>query len=1132
MKKKSDEIFQPETASDFFEQLERALRHSPDYARIYRHFNQVLQKCINQCTAETRVILAGTFAKIDYLLKGGNAPADLVKRINDTRVRLRKRNEFSPEEIGQCYLYDLQNICRFIAFIFNVDVPHSLQALFPARQEESSTSSVMGERLRMIVDHWDNDFVYGPSEETDGLDVQVCYSVNTTYNYDWTYLRGMFYKGAQLNIIRPREKDGVFYPELIIFEPDYLVDISTVSRCFTSYADSPYVNLLRKLEPTQSTEATLLGNFAGQLLDEQIHNMPHAYKDSVTDFWKHNALGLLSAGISGNNFHAEAQKQKNNIAQAIENDLPQDVPGFDPKECMVEPSFFSEMLGLQGRMDLLQLDYKLLLEQKSGKGEFPYENFVIPKHREEHYVQMLLYMLLIRYNFHDIYERNGHNLYAFLLYSKYKKSLVGLGFSSELIFRAIKVRNGLACTEMRFAQNDGMRILETLTPDSFNLKHVSNKLWEQYQYPQIARVLSPIQKATELERAYYFRFLNFIANEHVLSKLGNKTKENAGFAAKWYDSLEDKLLAGNIYDRLSLLYPNQQHAGPVKKIKLKFVETDNNDMSNFRVGDVVILYPYQPGTEPDARQTMVFRGSIERIDPETIDILLRATQSDARVFLRYQNMQWAIEHDFLESSYSYLYSGMHAFLSAPKQRRDLLLLQREPLINAHRTINGSYGSFDNLMNRVKRADDLFLIIGPPGTGKTSFGLLNTLKEELTEPGSSVLLLSYTNRAVDEICSKLYQDNIDFIRIGGELTCSPEYRDNTLSTRSRQCSNLESLRQMISTTRVFVATTSSMNSNLALFQFRQFSLAIIDEASQILEPHLIGLLSAHVGDTPVLRKIVMIGDHKQLPAVVQQKPSVSEVHEPILNEVGLTDCRLSLFERLLRHYRQNPDVVYMLTKQGRMHQDIAMFPNLAFYNGQLQVVPLPHQTLQLSAASATSSCIDTILDSRRIAFIDVPTPETSPSDKVNQAEADVIASLVLRIWQKEREHFDVTDTLGIIVPYRNQIATIRNTIDRFGISQLHEIAIDTVERFQGSQRRYIIYGFTIQQYYQLDFLTSNVFQDQDGTFVDPKLNVAMTRAEEHLIIVGNRELLSHNGIFRHLISFITERNGYFNLHTQN
>ena len=202
-----------------------------------------------------------------------------------------------------------------------------------------------------------------------------------------------------------------------------------------------------------------------------------------------------------------------------------------------------------------------------------------------------------------------------------------------------------------------------------------------------------------------------------------------------------------------------------------------------------------------------------------------------------------------------------------------------------------------------------------------------------------MLLSYTNRAVDEICSKLNEEGIEYIRLGGIFSCAEEYRDNLLSTKVEQSENLVSLKNTLTRTRVFVGTTTSLNSNIALFQLKQFTLAVIDEASQILEPHLIGLLSAHVNGIPAIRKFVLIGDHKQLPAVVQQTEDVSRVQDVLLNDIHLTNCRLSLFERLLKQYARNKNVTYMLRKQGRMHHDIALFPNYTFYNNLLEVVPI-------------------------------------------------------------------------------------------------------------------------------------------------------------------------------------------------
>jgi len=861
----------------------------------------------------------------------------------------------------------------------------------------------------------------------------------------------------------------------------------------------------------------MLGNLAGQLLDEALHSDSHPYAHSARDFFMRNALSLL-ATPPGAQFHAKAQTQLEHIRQAISHDLPAQVNSFRTDKVMVEPSFFSPMLGLQGRMDMLQIDLRVLVEQKAGSGAFvPGDTDPsTPKAQRAHYVQLLLYMALLRYNYREQYERNNRQLHAFLLYSKYPKSLLGLGFAPELLFHAFRLRNQLVWHQFRLADG-GFNILDSLTPEQLNRNGVQDRLWKEFQRPRIEQLLAPVRQAGPAEKAYYYHMLTFIAREHQLSKLGNQRKENSGFSSIWLDSLDEKLSAGNIYHRLRLVSPADGDEGQVSQVVLRFQPDTLNDMSNFRPGDIVILYSYQKDSIPDASQTMVFRCSIVSITPEEITLNLRKTQVDACVFLRHKKCHWAVEHDFFESSYTALYRGMHAFLSAPRERQRLLMASRKPETDESLSLLGEYGPFNELSLRVRQARDLFLIIGPPGSGKTSYGMLNTLQEELLHPDTNVLLLSYTNRAVDEICGKLVSARIPFLRIGNGLACQSQYQPYLLDNRVRECSSLTQLQELICRTRVLVATVTAMNSAQAVFKYKQFSLAIIDEASQILEPHIIGLLSAWHKSEPAIRKFVMIGDHKQLPAVVQQSGQESAVTEPLLHQIGLRNCRLSLFERLLSLYGDDPAVTYMLTRQGRMHQEIMDLPNRLFYGGKLKVVPLPHQTVQLPPEGGTGDELTDLLLTRRIIFLPSKTPRHSPSDKVNQPEADIITALVERIYWIEKERFSAQDTIGIIVPYRNQIATVRNTIARLGIPQLTDITIDTVERYQGSQRRYIIYGFTVQKHYQLRFLTDNTFME-NGKPIDRKLNVAMTRAQEHLIITGNPAILEGNPLFLQIMKY--------------
>lgn len=979
---------------------------------------------------------------------------------------------------------------------------------------------------RMTVVSWDCEFIYGTIADDNGHidNAKVCYRTEAEGNSrNWSYMADLLDKGMQLNIINPNVCDGAIYPELLILHPDYLVDISAVANCFETYATSPLVHLVNKISPGANTEATLLGNFAGQLLDEELHGDTSSYSDSVTTFYRSNILKLITANVT-QKFHTDAKEQKNNIHHAICDELPNMASLYDSDKVMVEPSFFSEMLGLQGRMDFFQLDHRVIIEQKSGKCGFPQSSPDTPVAATKHYVQILLYMALLRYNYRRQYMRNNKQLYAFLLYSKYKNSLLPTGFDPQLLFEALKVRNGIAYSET-FYSNGGIRMLASLTPEKLNKRHTDGVLWNRYQRPQLEALLAPIHSASPTERAYYIRMLTFISKEHLLSKVGSGNIQNPGFAATWLFSLKDKLAIGSIYSNLTLMSPDARHTGKVEKITLQFCEQTDNNMSNFRQGDIVILYPYNNGEAPDMRRTMVFRCTIESISTDNIQLRLRTSQSSAYAFLVNKNSKWAIEHDFFESSFSSLYRGMHTFLSAPQERKDLLMLKRSPRVDTNIETKGNYGEFQELATRVRQARDLFLIIGPPGTGKTSYGLMNTLKEELLNEDTSVLLLSYTNRAIDEICSKLIEASIDFIRIGSATSCSKEYHPFLLENKTASCNNVKALRQLIKSTRVFVGTTTALNSHIAIFSIKQFSLAIIDEASQILEPHLTGILCAGNESTPAISKFVMIGDHKQLPAVVQQSVAASKVDDPLLNAIHLTDCRMSLFERLLRQYRDDPSVTYMLTRQGRMHHDIAEFPNRAFYGGTLKEVPLPHQLCPLPNTYNNITGIDSILAAHRMAFIDVNAPISSPSDKVNQAEADIIAAVVATIYRHTQQCFHPTATVGVIVPYRNQIATVRTTINSYGIAALDEITIDTVERYQGSQRDHIVYGFTVQKPYQLDFLTDNTFEE-DGVIIDRKLNVAMTRARESLTVIGNATLLDTAPVFNRLIKFAKEKGAFF------
>ena len=1090
---------------------------SEKYNRLYALFIRMLE----EQTEHTGISFSGPFPRMTYVCKDHDFSETELYRLNRFRVHCLEamRNHESPEY--RVFLYDVKALAQSAAHIYGEPVPDELAAKLPHRDapvEFQSAFTGSRRNLRLVVDSWDEQMIQGYVEGEEAVLVRVDYHAQAV-DEDLCYIRKLLEAGTQLFLLDVKTTpDGVLQPKQIIYEPDYLVDISSIAACWKEYGHQPYNNLLRKLMPAANTPAIQLGNLAGQFLDEAINNRsgkPINYNDSIKHFFNHSALELITCGDL-QDFHHEARQQLQNIERFV-GEVFAGVHHIKPEELILEPSFICEELGLQGRVDLLQNDYRVLMEQKSGKRAFGSNN-----HKEEHYIQMLLYRLLLLYNF----GIEGKDAEQYLLYSRFSDGLLlESAFNPLLMREVLKLRNQMVKCDLLYAEGKVRPILEQLTPAHLNTMQRTDVLWQKYQEPQLKDLLQIFKGASELEKAYFARFFTFVAKEHLLAKTGNSSRTH-GFSGVWRCEVVEKQLLGDILLGMELAEKQESTVGGGFDIITLAIPPQGEDfLPNFRAGDIVILYAYEPGTQPQANKAKILRGSISEILPEKVTVQLRFPQRNTCIFP--EDKVWALEHDFVESSYAALYRGLYAFLSAREERRNLLLNVRKPSRNPQRRLNGSYDEgavpLSPFLLKAKQADDYFLLVGPPGTGKTSYALVAMVKEALTEEGTSILLMAYTNRAVDEICEKMQKHGIGFVRIGSRLSCDARFHDQLLGEKVRGCANATAIRRMIAETRVFVGTTTAVSSKLHLFTLKHFELAIIDEASQILEPHLLGILSAQHGGRNAIDKFILIGDHKQLPAVVQQPEESSKVTEPLLREIGLLDCRHSLFERLIRLQKKNgtEDFVYQLSRQGRMHPEVADFANRAFYGATLAPIPVPHQLQSLASSEKEGkNGLERLVAERRIAFIVSPGDfRTTISEKVNVDEARRVATLLRVVYEqaegREKGSFHPYRTVGVIVPYRNQIAMIRKEIACLGIPELLAISIDTVERYQGSERDCIIYSFTIQRPYQLDFLTSNTFEE-DGATIDRKLNVALTRAREQMFLVGNPELLKMNPVFQKMM----------------
>lgn len=515
--------------------------------------------------------------------------------------------------------------------------------------------------------------------------------------------------------------------------------------------------------------------------------------------------------------------------------------------------------------------------------------------------------------------------------------------------------------------------------------------------------------------------------------------------------------------------------------------------------------------------------SEQYVEVMTLRLRLRASQQNPMVFP--PDSHYAIEQDAtMDSSFRSMYQSLSLFLTAPAARRNWLLGKSPSRFDTSydEAIASATDDFERIALKAESAQDCFLLVGPPGTGKTSRALKRMVERFLAK-GYRLLLLSYTNRAVDEMCKSLstITPAVDYIRIGSELSCEEPWRPHLLKHQLSTCNNRREVAARLQRCPVFVGTVASLSTKNDLFRLLRFDVAIVDEATQILEPQLLGLLCACDSNGGVaIGKFVLIGDHKQLPAVVLQHESQSEVVDESLQAIGMYNLKDSLFERLYRHLKLHPEQmargVDMLCRQGRMNPVVADFPNKAFYEGRLQPVGLEHQQGQLQLAAPLANTALAPLLVKRVAFIaSRPEPYTS-SCKVNHDEASIVSRIAEAIYYQYlyTDGFDESHTLGIIAPYRSQVALIRAALERLGIEPLRHVMVDTVERYQGSERDVIIYSFCVNRLHQLQFL-SNLSQE-DGVLIDRKLNVALTRSRKQLFLTGVPHLLAQNPIFNALL----------------
>lgn len=220
--------------------------------------------------------------------------------------------------------------------------------------------------------------------------------------------------------------------------------------------------------------------------------------------------------------------------------------------------------------------------------------------------------------------------------------------------------------------------------------------------------------------------------------------------------------------------------------------------------------------------------------------------------------------------------------------------------------------------------------------------------------------------------------------------------------------------------------------------KTYDLVIIDEAARANPLDL--FIPMSMG-----KKIVLVGDHKQLPHMLE--PDVLKMLTEDPNFRDIPEIEKSLFERLFEMFSKGPKPKAIpLTHQFRMHPDICSFVSEAFYDGILKTASTVTPELRSSPKE--------INNGKALTFVNVPLArgaETAGVSKSRRAEAEVIGKDVRKILNTVPDA-----SIGIITFYAAQTQLIKRHLDSLlNDEEKANIEVGTVDAFQGKEFDYVL-----------------------------------------------------------------------------
>ncbi|OIP43597.1 MAG: hypothetical protein CO107_08735 [Deltaproteobacteria bacterium CG_4_9_14_3_um_filter_51_14] len=546
-----------------------------------------------------------------------------------------------------------------------------------------------------------------------------------------------------------------------------------------------------------------------------------------------------------------------------------------------------------------------------------------------------------------------------------------------------------------------------------------------------------------------------------------------------------------------------------------FVFSYGDNSSKFRTGDYVLLNPHSP----DMKGETIGGGSklvIQSLDERHKMISLADPYRFwGNSYDPAPNEKCLIDERTVSRFPLYTYPAWASgYLSTPKEPGPLL----QQILSGNYKDKTHKGRFPDppqfLLNIQKKAfrhalrHPLSLIQGPPGTGKTF--LIAQMVEGFVGMGLKVLICAFSHRAINNALNACVRNtslkkaakigggyaNDDLEeRVSGDtgspvvgMTAFEAFKSRAALIR-KALKNGGYVRPVIPAVRDETYWRSLDQYTRNIFEAgiqnesSEYDVVIFDEASQLLIHHALMAM-------PCARHYIFVGDHKQMPPVIQGFHKGNPVNQ-------------SVFSYLLEYY---PELNHVLDETRRMNSAITAFPSSEYYGNRLKPIPEVRNRLLQIRSIPKNSTLAAIVDPKApVVFVHV-----NHSDFSQQCpeEAMVVARIVFEL--VAHCGIDPKDGLCVVAAYRRQNNLIRQKIAEI-VHRKKKLSkdmaqkllspgliIDTVERIQGQERDVVIVSLTASD-------EEYIRAEKEFLMMPNRMNVSFTRPRTKLIVVGSKSL---------------------------